>query len=94
MSAEPPKPPRGKFNPGYLLLIAVAIGALAYVIWALKASWGLAAGAQMSANGWIALVIAFVVTGALGGGLMWLAFYSARKGYDDSVGREEDDEAP
>ena len=87
MSVPPPKPPRQKFNLGYLLLIALAIGALAYVIWALKASWSLAAGSHMSANGWIALAIAFVVTGLLGGGLMWLAFYSSRKGYDDNVGR-------
>ncbi len=91
MSPQPPEKPRPKFHPGYLLLIALAIGALAYVIWALKASWSLAGGAQMSANGWIALAIAFVVTGALGGGLMWLAFYSNRKGYDDNVGRGDED---
>jgi hypothetical protein len=92
MSPQPPEKPRPRFHVGYALLIALAIGAVAYVIWALKASWSLAGGAQLSVNGWIALVLAFVVTRALGGGLMWLAFYSNRKGYDDNVGREEDDD--
>ena len=92
MSPQPPQKPRPKFHHRLsALLIALALGALAYVIWALKASWNLAAGAHMSANGWIALALDFVVTGALGGGLMWLAFYSNRKGYDDNVGREEED---
>ena len=92
MSPQPPPKPRPKFHIGYALLLALGIGALAYVIWALKASWNLAAGAHMSANGWIALALAFVVTGALGGGLMWLAFYSNRKGYDDNVGRGDEDD--
>jgi hypothetical protein len=92
MSLQPPPKPRPRFHIGYVLLIALLAGALAYVIWALKASWGLAAGSHMSANGWIALALAFVVTGALGGGLMWLAFYSARKGYDDNVGHGDEDD--
>jgi hypothetical protein len=91
MSLQPPKP-RAKFHIGYALLIVLGIAALGYVLWALKASWALGGGPHMSVNGWIALGLAFVVTGALAGGLMWLAFYSSRKGYDDNVGQEEHDE--
>ncbi|HWE45492.1 MAG TPA: hypothetical protein VG407_05640 [Caulobacteraceae bacterium] len=91
MSVQPPKP-RAKFHLGYLLLIGLGIAAVVYTLWALKASWALGGGPHMSVNGWIALALAFVVTGVLAGGLMWLAFYSSRKGYDDNVGREEDDE--
>ena len=84
------KPPRKSYI-GYVLLTVLGAAAVAYAFWALRASWGLAGGPHMSANGWIALGLAFVVTGALGGGLMWLAFYSARKGYDDNVGSGDDD---
>lgn len=61
--------------------IAVAL-ALGFVIWAFFAVWGLST-TKMSIHGWIAMGIAFVGVGALTGGLMWLSFYSARKGYDD-----------
>ena len=37
----------------------------------------------MSIHLWIALALALVFTAALGGGLMWLAFYSSREGWDD-----------
>ena len=92
MSPQPPDRPKARFHPGYVLIVLLAAAAVAYAIWAVKASWGLAGGVHMSVNGWIALGLAFVVTGALGGGLMWLAFYSSRKGYDDNVGREEEHE--
>ena len=37
----------------------------------------------MSVHGWVAMGIAGLFTALLTGGLMWLAFYSARKGFDD-----------
>ena len=39
-----------------------------------------------------AMVIGVVGAGALAAGLMWLAFFSARRGYDDRVETWEDDE--
>jgi hypothetical protein len=36
----------------------------------------------MSGHGWTALVLGIVVSIALGTGLMFLVFYSHRKGYD------------
>ncbi len=38
-----------------------------------------------------AMVIGVVGAGALTGGLMWLAFFSARHGYDDRVAEWDDD---
>jgi hypothetical protein len=43
----------------------------------------------MSVHGYIALGLAGGVTLLLGGGLMWLAFYSANKGWDD-INRDGD----
>jgi hypothetical protein len=41
----------------------------------------------------VALVAGAVGVGALTGVLMWLAFYSARKGYDDPPTFDEPDDA-
>lgn len=59
------------------------VAALAAVIWGLQASWKAAGDTQITIHGWIAVALAFGVTGLLGGGLMWLAFYSSRRGWDD-----------
>lgn len=45
-------------------------------------------GHQMTIHGWIALTIGTFVSLALGVGLMFLVFYSARKGYDSDVGSD------
>jgi hypothetical protein len=39
----------------------------------------------MSVHGWIALGLGTFLSLAVGGGLMALVFYSARKGYDDRI---------
>ena len=44
-------------------------------------------GSPMSIHGYIALGLAVVLTALLGGGLMALAFYSDRHGYDDDQRR-------
>jgi hypothetical protein len=69
------------------LILAPVVALLGFVVWAFFAVWGLSA-AKLSVHGWIAMGLAFVGVGALSGVLMWLAFYSARKGYDDEQGRE------
>ncbi len=79
---------------GWGLVLAGCAGALAFVLWSLKSAWRLGGGAHLGVHGWVALGLAFVLTGALGGGLMWLAFYSSRKGWDDNVGVGEDDAEP
>lgn len=44
-------------------------------------------GAPIGLHGWIAMGLAVVVSGGVSGGLMWLMFYSARKGVDEDVSR-------
>ena len=64
-----------------ILAVAVLAGALAWTLWAtgaLNFSGGSAATIAIIAAG-------VVLTGALAGVLMWLSFYSARKGYDDGL---------
>jgi hypothetical protein len=46
--------------------------------------WSAMPDAQVSFSGWTALVLGAVFTLAVGGGLMFLIFYSARHGFDDS----------
>ncbi|MDP3173691.1 MAG: hypothetical protein Q8M88_04575 [Phenylobacterium sp.] len=68
-----------------VVLTAVLLCAMfGFVLWAFYAMWGLSP-AKLSIHGWIAMGLAFVCVGGLTGGLMWLAFYSARKGYDDRL---------
>src|SRR5262245_37896732 len=74
-----------------LLVLAVLAGLGA---WAVSAAEGLS-------GGWASLlpILPYVVAGAffvglLTGGLMWLAFYSARHGYDDRVDNREDATPP
>lgn len=40
---------------------------------------------SMSIHGWVALGLGTFLSLAIGGGLMALVFYSARKGYDDRI---------
>jgi hypothetical protein len=46
----------------------------------------------MSIHGWIALGLGTFLSLAVGGGLMALVFYSARKGYDDRIEIDTPDE--
>ena len=66
-----------------VIVTAVLLVLVALAAWGAIAAWRLAGDAPMSIHGWIAMSIAGVFTALLTGGLIWLAFYSARKGYDD-----------
>jgi ABC-type nickel/cobalt efflux system permease component RcnA len=70
-------------KPGTVLLTLALLAILALAVWGLAAAWGQGGDVQMSVHAYIAIAIAAVGTAALGGGLMWLAFYSSRKGWDD-----------
>jgi hypothetical protein len=56
-----------------LLAVAVAYGVHA---------WTALGGVAMSGAGWLFLVLGAVFTLAVGGGLMWLVFYSSRHNFD------------
>jgi hypothetical protein len=62
----------------FVILMVLAAGAA----WAVWASLG---DTEISAGGWLALVLGAVLTIALGVGLMFLVFYSSRRGYDDAA---------
>ena len=45
--------------------------------------WAAVDPVPMPPQGWMALIVGLIVFAGLGGGLMWLVFYSSRRGYDD-----------
>lgn len=65
----------------FLLTLTLG-GLLAVAMFGVLTNWDASA---MSIHGWIALGLGTFLSLAVGGGLMALVFYSARKGYDDRV---------
>lgn len=65
----------------FLLTISLG-GILAVVLFGVLSDWD---ASYMSVHGWIALGLGTFLSLAVGGGLMALVFYSARKGYDDRI---------
>lgn len=65
-----------------LLGLLAAAGAVAW--WA----WTELAGVTISTHGWIALGLGASATLIVGVGLMYLVYYSHRRGYDDEAGRD------
>lgn len=63
--------------------LLILLGAAAYFSWDV---WVGLDGVEMSGHGWTALVLGVVFSVLLGVGLMFLVFYSHRKGYDDGEG--------
>lgn len=84
-SSDPNARPRRILT--WIAVAAVLALAGAAVGWAFVANLG--RDSALSVHGWIALALGCVLSGALAGGLMWLASYSARRGYDDEAGKEE-----
>lgn len=70
------------------LLVLVLGGILAAVLFGVLSGWD---ASYMSIHGWIALGLGTFFSLAIGGGLMALVFYSARKGYDDRIERDTPD---
>ena len=67
---------------------AVILGAallVAVIAAAIVPMWIATAGMGMSSAGYSAVILMIVFCFAVGGGLMFLIFYSARKGYDDAA---------
>lgn len=72
---------------GVVLLLAVLGFLLLLSVYGVFVAFRMSAGSHMSVHGYVALGLAVVLTFCLGGGLMALAFYSARHGYDDDQER-------
>ena len=68
----------------------VALAALlGLAVYAAVEVWTALEGTAISTHGWIALGAGVVVTFGLGAGLMFLVFYSNRRGYDDPDNRRD-----
>ena len=72
-------------------------GVVAFMAWVASRSGALGGGGSWTGGSphiLAAMIIAVIGAGGLAAGLMWLAFYSARRGYDDRVVEWEDDGRP
>lgn len=72
-----------------ILLVLALGGMLVAALVFLFKDWDASA---MSIHGWIALAAGSVLSILVGGGLMALVFYSARKGYDDRIDLDRDED--
>ena len=73
------------------LLIAVLLGILVLSAAASWHVWSGLDGASMTGHGYVALAAGVTVSLIVGGGLMALVFFSARKGYDNIDDPSQDD---
>ena len=73
--------------------LALLVGMTALLIYALVYAWQIwtrLSNVEMGVHGWAAMILGVVLSVALGGGLMFLIFYSNRKGYDRINGEQPD----
>lgn len=77
----------------WALTIAGLALVAAYMAWVAVRSPSVGGGSWAGGSPHIlaALAIALVGIAVLGGGLMWLAFFSARRGFDDRADRWQDE---
>ncbi len=65
------------------IAVGVALATVIVVVVVAVVNWSSVDGADISLNGWIALVLGVLATLGVGVGLMSLVFISSRGGYDD-----------
>ena len=70
------------------IIISVLLGLLAASAAFAAYLWVQLGGVEISLHGYIALGLGAGISLALGGGLMFLVFYSSRHGYDEPGQRE------
>lgn len=66
-----------------VLIVAAFVVALAAALAVGLDAWTMIGETEISLIGWLSIGFGVVATLALGGGLMGLVFYSARRGYDE-----------
>ncbi|WP_193172979.1 hypothetical protein [Nisaea nitritireducens] len=74
-----------------ILLALVLFSLLAGALWGVWEVWFAVEDVEMSIHGFIALALGAFFTLLLGGGLMWLAYYSSKHGYDERTIHPEDE---
>lgn len=72
-----------KLGAGFWALTIVLLLMLAFAVWGFGVAWKMSGNVGMSVHGYVALGLGVVLSLVVGGGLMALAFYSSRRGYDD-----------
>jgi len=76
---------KGPIGTGAIIILIVLLGLLVLAAAFLVVGWDTAKGpkgTEISLNGYIAMALGTLFTMALGGGLMFLIFYSNRRGRD------------
>jgi len=67
---------------GVVLGSAFLVALAALAVWGLVATWDFAGDVKISVHGYIAMALGVGGAVLLAGGVIWLAYYSARTGYD------------
>lgn len=73
---------------GTVLVVVVLLGMLAATAMVGWWAWQEIGDVQIGIHGMIALIAGATATFLLGVGLMWLVYYSNRRGYDDRAGKD------
>lgn len=73
---------------GTLLTIVVLFGLLILASFTAYSVWQQLGDVDIGFHGLVALGLGVGLTFILGAGLMFLVFYSSRKGFDDAAGRD------
>ena len=60
------------------------LAALLFSVWGSMTAWRMAGDVRMSVHGYIAMALAAVFTLLFTAGFLWLAYFSARRGFDDA----------
>jgi hypothetical protein len=75
---------------GRLLLVAPLFAILAGALWYAASYWMSVEGPAMPTTGYVAMVLGIVFSLLVGCGLMALAFFSSRHGYDEPARMRDD----
>jgi len=77
-----------------VVLVAVVVLSLFGAAFAAVTAWNGIGDVAISVHGRLAMALGATLTLGLGGGLMFLVFYSSRRGYDDLSSASSPDSAP
>ena len=81
--------PSSAFTLSALLFGVTVLGLVVAASWVV---WRELGQIDLGFHGWVALILGSVAMVALGGGLMWLSFYSSRSGHDSAAHYDPGDE--
>ena len=81
--------PSSAFTLSALLFGITVLGLVVAASWVV---WRELGQIDLGFHGWVALILGSVAMVALGGGLMWLSFYSSRSGHDSAAHYDPGDE--